>query len=255
MRSETVKALAAECGFDLAGVAPAEPLADFARFQEWVAQGMAGEMTYLCGRRGELRADPRRLLPAARSLICVGKLYGADRPPGGVARFARGEDYHRVMRRGLAQLRDRLRQATAPFESRICVDTAPLLERSYARRAGLGWIGKNACLIREGVGSWFVLGELLVSMELEPDSPVPDGCGACTLCIEACPTRALVPARRGYFLDARRCISYWTIERRGAVPEELQPLLRGWTYGCDICQEVCPWNRWDKPKPAGAAEP
>jgi epoxyqueuosine reductase len=245
MRSDTVKALAAECGFELAGIAPAEPLADFARFREWVAQGMAGEMTYLRDRRGELRADPRALLPAARSIICVGKLYDAGRDPGGVARFAHGEDYHRVMRRSLERLRERLEQASGvPFWSRICVDTAPLLERSYACRAGLGWIGKNACLIRERFGSWFVLGELLVSLELEPDSPVPDRCGACTLCIEACPTRALVPAERGCFLDARRCISYWTIERRGgAVPDDLRSLMRGWAYGCDHCQEVCPWNR------------
>lgn len=244
MRSETVKTLAAECGFELAGIAPAEPLADFARYQEWLAGGLAGELAYLAGRRGELRADPRWLLPAARSIICVGKLYSAAGDPGGVARFARGEDYHRVVRRGLQRLRERLALAAGvPFQSRICVDTAPLLERSCARRAGLGWIGKNCCLIRAGQGSWFVLGELLVSLELEPDSPVPDRCGACTLCLEACPTRALVPAERGCFLDARRCISYWTIERRGAVPAELRPLTRGWTYGCDICQEVCPWNQ------------
>jgi len=244
MRSETVKALAAECGFDLAGVASAEPLADFVRYQEWLAAGLAGEMSYLSGRRGALRADPRLLLPAVRSVICVGKLYQAEGETRGIARHARGEDYHRVMRRGLERLVERLRDAgIGPFEWRICVDTAPLLERSYARRAGLGWIGKNCCLIREGFGSWFVLGELLVSLELEPDSPPPDHCGDCTQCIEACPTRALAPTEQGCFLDARRCISYWTIERRGAVPEQLRPLMSGWVYGCDICQEVCPWNR------------
>jgi len=245
MRSELVKALAAECGFELAGVAAAEPLEDFARYQQWLARGMAGELSYLGGRRGQMRADPRLLLPAARSVICVGKLYYVPGDPAGVARMARGEDYHRVVRRGLERLRARLEQAAgAPFPSRICVDTAPLLERSYARRAGLGWIGKNACLIRERFGSWFVLGELLVSLELEPDSAPPDRCGACTRCIDACPTGALIPVERGCFLDARRCLSYWTIERRGAVPDELRPLMRGWAYGCDICQEVCPWNRF-----------
>ncbi len=245
MRAETVKALAAECGFELAGVAPAEPLPDFARYQEWLARGMAGEMAYLEGRRGEMRADPRSLLPSARSIISVGKLY--NREPGagerlGVARFARGRDYHAVVRAGLRRLVERLKEA-GPFDWKACVDTSPLLERSYARRAGLGWIGKNTCLIREGFGSWFVLGELLVSLELEPDRPPPDRCGKCTRCIEACPTRALVPTEHGCFVDARRCISYLTIERRGPIPEDLRASMGGWTYGCDVCQEVCPWNR------------
>ena len=247
MRADLVKRLAAECGFELAGIAAAEPLPDFARYQEWLAAGMAGGMSYLAGRRGEVRADPRSLFPAARSIICVGKLYNVVCDSSGISRHACGRDYHHVVRAGLKRLVERLRREAGPFQWKICVDTAPLLERSYARRAGLGWIGKNACLIREGRGSWFVLGELLVSLELEPGSPVPERCGACTLCIDACPTRALVPAERGCFLDARRCISYWTIERRGiAVPGELQPLLRGWTYGCDICQEVCPWNPQDR---------
>lgn len=247
MRSETVKQLAAACGFELAGVAAAEPLSEFARYQEWLGAGMAGEMSYLAGRRGHMRADPRSLLPSARSIICVGKLYNtapAEGEPAGVSRHARGQDYHKVVRHALKRLVDALKQAGAgTFDSRICVDTAPLLERSYARRAGLGWIGRNTCLIREGFGSWFVLGELLVSLELEPDRPPPDRCGKCTRCIDACPTQALVPAGHGRFLDARRCISYLTIERRGAVPEHLRPHMGGWVFGCDICQAVCPWNR------------
>jgi epoxyqueuosine reductase len=247
MRAETVKRLAAECGFELAGIAPAEPSPDFARYQAWLAAGMAGEMAYLAGRRGEMRADPRSRLPAAHSIICVGKLYNtASAPAGtsGISRHARGEDYHRVMQRGLKRLVELLKQAGAgAFDWKTSVDTAPLLERSYARRAGLGWIGKNTCLIREGFGSWFVLGEVLVSLELEPDHPPPDRCGKCTRCIDACPTRALIPTEPGCFLDARRCISYLTIERRGAAPEDLRAQMGAWVFGCDVCQAACPWNR------------
>jgi epoxyqueuosine reductase len=233
----TVKRLAAECGFELAGVARAEPLPEFELYREWVAAGMAGEMRYLAGRRGQMRADPRSLLPSARSIICVGKLYNRVWAPEewvGIARYARGRDYHDVMRAGLRRLVERLKEAGA-FDWKICVDTAPLLERAYARRAGLGWIGKNRCLIREGFGSWFVLGELLVSLELEPDAPPPDRCGKCTRCIAACPTGALMKKGDGWWLDARRCISYLTIELGGSVS--------GHVFGCDICQEVCPWNR------------
>jgi len=236
-------ALALECGFELAGVAAAEPWPDFERYREWLAAGMAGGMSYLAGRRGEVRADPRSLFPAARSIICVGKLYNLEGESRGISRHARGRDYHHVVRAGLKRLVERLRQEAGPFQWKICVDTAPLLERSHARRAGLGWIGKNTCLIREGFGSWFVLGELLVSLDLEPDCPPPDACGTCRLCIDACPTGALVPAAQGFRVDARRCISYLTIEHRGLVPEELRALMGEWVYGCDVCQKVCPWNR------------
>jgi epoxyqueuosine reductase len=243
MRPQTVKVLAAECGFELAGVAAAEPSPDFARYQEWLAAGMAGAMSYLAGRRGEVRADPKVLFPAARSIICVGKLYNVEGESRGISRHARGRDYHHVVRAGLKRLVERLRQEAGPFLWKICVDTSPLLERSYARRAGLGWIGKNTCLIREGFGSWFVLGELLVSLDLEPDGPPPDACGTCSLCVEACPTGALVPAAQGFQVDARRCVSYLTIEHRGRVPEELRALVGEWVYGCDVCQQVCPFNR------------
>lgn len=254
MRSLEVKRLAHECGFELAGVARAEPAREAAWFQEWAAAGMAGEMRYLADRRAELRNDPRALLPSARSIICVGKLYNGPQPysirfneceRAWISRYAWGEDYHDILRNGLRRLCARLEEA-GPFDWKICVDTAPLLERVYARQAGLGWIGRNTCLIHEGQGSWFFLGELLVSLELEPDSPPPDRCGTCTRCIEACPTRAIVPTGKpepAWALDARRCISYFTIELRGPAPEEHRAGIGNHVFGCDICQDVCPWNR------------
>jgi len=240
-------------------------------------------MGYLDGRRGEMRADPRTLLPAARSVICVGKLYNGPQPysvdchsdklvcdarrtdehglgkasPAGstrrkpadwlawISRYAWGDDYHDVLRGGLRRLVEKLTALAGSFEWRICVDTAPLLERSYARRAGLGWIGRNTCLINEHAGSWFFLGELLVSLDLDPGAPPPDRCGSCTRCIDACPTAAIVPAGGGgpeFELDSRRCISYFTIELRGSVPENLRPFAGNNVFGCDICQDVCPWN-------------
>jgi epoxyqueuosine reductase len=239
-----VKRIARECGFDLAGVAPAEPAEDYAHYERWAERGMAGEMRYMSDRRKELRRDPRSLLPSARSVICVGKLYNTAPevrdPP--ISRYAWGSrDYHDVLREGLERMVERLSAITL-FEWKICVDTAPLLERTYARLAGLGWIGKNTCLINEPMGSWFFLGEILTSLELDPDAPPPDRCGSCTRCIEACPTQALIPDGDSWTLDARRCISYLTIELRGPVPEDLRAGVGGHVFGCDICQEVCPWN-------------
>jgi len=256
----TVCDLARECGFELAGVAPAEPSPDRGWYHAWAAAGYAGEMGYLTDRRAGLRDDPRSLLASARSVICVGKLYNTPWPystkfagPGRawISRYAWGGDYHDVVRRGLERLRERLRQHTrAPFESKICVDTAPLLERSYARMAGLGWIGKNTCLINQQSGSWFFLGELLVSLEIEAtEAAAPDRCGTCTRCIEACPTAAIVPAPTGsrgdsgFTVDSRLCISYFTIELRGDIPEDWRGATGTHVFGCDICQDVCPWNR------------
>jgi epoxyqueuosine reductase len=244
VQKETVKRLARECGFELAGVAAAEPAEDFSRYQEWVEKGFAGEMRYLTDRRAEVRRDPRNLLASARSIICVGKLYNTPGPSDGpISRYAWGRDYHHVMRAGLERLVELLAREAGPFEHKICIDTAPLLERSYAQQAGLGWIGKNTCLIHEPLGSWFFLGEIVTSLELEPDSPPPDRCGTCTRCIDACPTQALVPDGRGQWeLDSQRCISYFTIELRGAIPEEHREGMGAHIFGCDICQDVCPWN-------------
>ena len=256
MTAEIIRELARACGFELAGVAAAEPLADRARYHQWVASGFAGEMRYLAGYRAAARDHPGNLLASARSVVSVGKLYHTpwpystqfdDSERAWISRYAWGEDYHGVVRRGLERLDAMLRQrAGAEFESKICVDTAPLLERSYARMAGLGWIGKNTCLINQPRGSWFFLGELLVSLAIEPrpeDALPPGRCGTCTRCIDACPTAAIVPAGPGFTVDSRLCISYLTIELRGAMEVERRAGTGGHVFGCDICQDVCPWNR------------
>ena len=248
-----IKELAQACGFELAGITAALPIDDFDRFQAWRAEGMAGEMAYLTDRRGDLRGDPRNLLPEAKSVVCVGKLYNTDHPHstemterkrGWISRYAWGADYHEVVRAGLEQLVQRIaRVHEEPFQWKICVDTSPLLERSYARAAGLGWIGKNTCLINQEQGSWFFLGELLLSIPLAFDSPPAERCGTCTRCIDACPTQAIVPDEKGaWTLDARRCVSYLTIEKRGGIPDDLSRTIGNHIFGCDICQDVCPWN-------------
>ncbi len=251
MTGEEVRALAGECGFELAGVARAQPTEDAALYRDWVAAGKAAAMHYLTDRRAGVREDPRSLLASARSIVCVGKLYQTPWPHttqfndderGWISRYAWGDDYHDVMRRGLQRLAERMAEQAGPFEWKLCVDTAPLLERSYARLAGLGWIGKNTCLINQQSGSWFFLGELLVSLEIAADAPPPDRCGTCRRCIEACPTQAIVARGEGYTLDSRLCISYFTIEQRGPIAEELRVGIGGHIFGCDICQDVCPWN-------------
>jgi epoxyqueuosine reductase len=251
VRTDEVKRLASECGFELAGIAAAGAVPEYAWYAEWVRGGMAGGMRYLTDRRGPLRADVRTLLPTAKSVVCVGKLYNGPEPystdfdeegRAWISRYAWGEDYHGVLRAGL----ERLARQLPECDWKVCVDTAPLLERALARRAGLGWIGKNTCLIHEGAGSWFFIGELLTSLELPPDAPPPDRCGSCTRCIDACPTTAIVPTgweQPAWTVDARLCISYITIESRDAAPEPIRPEVGRNVFGCDICQDVCPWNR------------
>jgi epoxyqueuosine reductase len=250
--ASVVRDLAAESGFPLAGVAGAGEVSDFARFESWRERGLAGEMRYLTDRRAALRASPESLLPGVRSVICVGLPYNGPEPfstefndaeRAWIARYAWGEDYHFTVRRKLENLAAKL-LLLQQFQWRACVDTAPLLERSLARSAGLGWIGRNTCLINQQLGSNCYLGELLTTLEIEPDSPPPDRCGTCTRCIQACPTSAIVPSPDGGFeLDSRLCISYFTIELRSSIPEAHREQVGNNIFGCDICQDVCPWNR------------
>jgi epoxyqueuosine reductase len=251
--AKLVKEIALECGFELAGIAAALPSGDYERYGEWVAAGHAGEMSYLVDHRHALRSDPRQLLPSAQTVLCVGKLYNSPYPystnfsvtdRAWISRYAWGEDYHDCLRDGLERVIERLRAAhPEPFEARICIDTAPMLERTYARLAGLGWIGRNTCLINQNRGSWFFLGELLLSLHLPIDMPPPDRCGTCRRCIDACPTDAILPRQDGSaIVDSRLCISYLTIEKRGPLQSSEQQAIHHHVFGCDICQDVCPWN-------------
>ena len=243
--------LEAQCyalGFDLVGFVRLGPAESAAHFDEWLARGCEGEMAYMA-RDPELRHDTRRPSPGAVSAIVVGMSYGGREPTGPVARYARGEDYHDVMKERLRALHRWLSEEMgSDVPGRAYVDTAPILERDLARRAGLGWVGKNTNLINPRAGSFFFIGSLFVGMELEASAPFEaDRCGSCTRCLEACPTQAFDGARR---LDARKCISYLTIEHRGTIPEELRALVGEWVYGCDVCQSVCPWNvKFSRPLP------
>jgi epoxyqueuosine reductase len=239
-----LRAQAFGLGFDLVGIA-ALGAADSAReFDAWLGRGFAGEMHYLSGAGAELRRDSRRPEPGMRSALVVGLNYGGTQPSGPIARYARGDDYHVVMRRKLDDLG--LWLATASHSAgtvprfRVFVDTGPVLERDLARRAGLGWFGKNTNLINPRLGSFFFIGALFTELDLQADAPFEaDRCGSCTRCLDACPTRAFVAPRT---LDAARCISYLTIELKGAIPLDLRSAMGELLYGCDICQDVCPWN-------------
>jgi epoxyqueuosine reductase len=249
LTSAIIKQQASELGFDLCGVASAGDLPELAFFQTWLARGYAGEMAYL-SRSAEKRADVRRVLPSARSVIVTGTIYNTNVPystesadPGRahIARYAWGDDYHAVLGARLDALLAWMRtQSPQPFDARAYVDTGPVQERVYAQHAGIGWIGKNTCVISPEVGSWIFLAEIICSLPLESDQPALDQCGTCVLCIDACPTQAL--AAPGV-LDSTRCISYLTIEQRGPIPDDFAEAVGSHVYGCDVCQEVCPWNQ------------
>jgi epoxyqueuosine reductase len=279
MEPNALAALIAETafslGFDLVGIAPAGPSPDYARFEEWLAAGYDGEMAYLARRILE-RADPRLLMPEARSVILLGASYFSHDLPaelrndpsrGLIAAYAWSPDYHDVLKPLLFELDAAIRAATGRTTlGRAFVDSGPVLERSWAQEAGLGFVGKNTCLIAPRLGSWLFLGGLLVPEEVSritfqvsggrlqvvertpisllslstPSSPLEPTCGACTRCLDVCPTGAFPAA---HLLDARRCISYLTIELKGPIPHELRPLMGNWVFGCDLCQEVCPYNR------------
>jgi len=243
--------LARALGFTALGVADVELAVDEARLEAWLEAGMHGEMDYM-QRHGRRRSRPAELIPGTLRVISVGMDYRpaeaadaaavlADPALGYVSRYALGRDYHKVMRPALQRLADRIAERIGPFGHRVFVDSAPVLEKPLARNAGLGWIGKHTNLIARDAGSWFFLGEIYTDLPLPIDAPASAHCGSCEACLPACPTAAIVAPGR---LDARRCISYLTIELKGAIPEDLRPLLGNRIYGCDDCQLVCPWNKF-----------
>jgi epoxyqueuosine reductase len=247
---DVIKAEAFRLGFDLVGITDPSPPASLAVYQKWLEGGLHGQMTYL-SRPDAIarRADPNLILPGVKSIIVVAMRYprpedapqAAAQPSGKIAAYAWGEDYHNIIPSRLSELVVFLQQQyRLSFERKIYTDSGPVLERDLAQRAGLGWIGKNTCLIHPRMGSYFLLGELFITLAVEPDPPFSlDLCGSCRRCIEACPTGCILPDRT---LDARRCISYLTIENKVSIPIELRPALEQWVFGCDICQQVCPWN-------------
>ena len=248
MTSERIKAKARELGFDLCGIAPAESFPELSFLREWLDRGYAADMDWM-SQTADRRADVRNVLPGARSVIVTGTLYNTDRPysnavppaTAGIARYAWGDDYHEVLERRLDALLAWMRSASdEPFDARAYVDTGPVQERVYAQYAGLGWIGKNTCLINPEIGSWLFLAEIVCTLPLEPDAQALEQCGSCTKCLDACPTGALVEPG---VLDSNRCISYLTIEARSPLPVEYLESMGTHVYGCDVCQEVCPYNR------------
>ena len=245
----TVKAHALALGFDRCGIAPVGPFPELAFLDEWLRRGYSGTMSYL-GRSARKRREVRAAEPSAQSVIVTATVYNSDRPHAidagdprraVISRYAWGDDYHVIVGQRLDALAEWMRlENDAPFEARAYVDTGPIQERVYARHAGIGWIGKNSCVINPELGSWLFLGCLITSLPLEPDEPGFDQCGECTACLSACPTGAIVAPGT---VDATRCISYLTIELRKAPAMALRPAMGALVYGCDICQDVCPWNR------------
>jgi len=248
-----------EAGFDLAGIAPVREFAELEYFPKWIAEGRAGEMRYMAARdaTGNLkRSTLQTVAPWARSVIVCAMNYNTAQPfstqvqnpdRGWISRYAWSrKDYHEALTQRLRIVESKLHQelaaqpGVAPIQTRCYVDTGPIVERVYAKYAGIGWIGKNTCILNQKLGSWLFLGVILTSLDLAPDLPAPDRCGTCTRCIDACPTEAFVAP---YQLDSNRCISYLTIEKRGAIPEDLRDGMGRHVFGCDICQDVCPWNR------------
>ncbi len=274
--SAAIKTKAAELGFDLCGIAPADSFPELEFLDEWLARGYAGDMSYL-SRSADRRADVRAVVSGARSVIVTGTLYHtgpdsgddpthneaavreSDRPPSltperaVIARYAWGDDYHDVLKARLDSLLAWMRaESSDPFHARAYVDTGPVQERVYAQYAGLGWIGKNTCLINAEVGSWLFLAEIICTLPLEPDTQGLEQCGTCRRCLDACPTGALVEPG---VLDSTRCISYLTIELRTSIPEEHRAAVGNHVYGCDICQEVCPYNQPSSSSPDAAWQP
>ncbi len=246
---ESIKVKSKQLGFTLAGFTSSEPPLHYNVFESWLNADMHGTMNYLAEERSRTRrADPKQILPECKSILVLAMPYTSPLPEGEglgvrVASYALGDDYHDIIPPRLQAIIEFIEEQVGhKIPNRYYTDTGPILERDLAQRAGLGWIGKNTLLINPKAGSTFFLAEILLGIELEPDTPITtDHCGTCTRCIEACPTQCILPNRT---LDARRCISYLTIELKEDIPVELRPLMGDWIFGCDICQQVCPWNRF-----------
>ena len=248
--AERIRQLAREAGFQRCGIAGIELGDDEDHLRDWLAMGLYGDMDWMA-RHGTKRSRPQELVPGTLRVVSVGLDYGREHDEAWqtlangerayVARYALGRDYHKLMRNRLQKLATQIAQEIGPFGFRVFVDSAPVLERALARNAGLGWIGKHTCLIDRDGGSWFFLGEIYLDLPLPVDEPATAHCGSCTRCIDICPTRAITAP---YRLDARRCISYLTIEHEGSIPEELRPAIGNRIFGCDDCQLICPWNKF-----------
>jgi epoxyqueuosine reductase len=246
--SQWIKKLAFEAGFSFCGISDAAFLEEEApRLERWLKQGMHGQMDYMAN-HFDKRLDPQLLVPGAKSVVSLMYNYFPEKEAVSnslkISKYAFGEDYHEVIKERLNALMVRIREVIGAVEGRVFVDSAPVLEKAWAKKAGLGWIGKNANLISKQQGSFFFLAELIIDLKLQPDSPIKDYCGTCTACIDACPTEAIVEP---YVVDGSKCISYLTIELREAIPSEFKGKMTEWAFGCDICQDVCPWNRFSRP--------
>jgi epoxyqueuosine reductase len=256
---DKIKAKARELGFSLVGIASAGALQqESARLQEWLRRGYQASMAWM-ERRTDKRCDPRAILPGAKSLVCVAMNYytpiahRTDYGHGKISRYAWGGDYHRLLGERLEELRGWMTGEFAGADATWYVDTGPVLEKAWAERAGIGWQGKHSNVISKELGSWIFLGEIITTLLLEPDPPATDHCGTCMLCVEACPTNAIVEP---YAVDSRKCLSYLTIEHRQEISGEIRKQFDGWIYGCDVCQDVCPWNRkFSVPSPEEAFMP
>jgi epoxyqueuosine reductase len=245
-------------GFDFVGIAKAEFMDEEARHLEtWLNQGMHGKMNYM-ENHFDKRVDPRKLVPGAKSVVCLAYNYHTDKKQSDpdapkISKYAYGKDYHFIIKDKLKSLLHFINDTIGAVDGRCFVDSAPVLERDWAKRSGTGWVGKNTLLINPKQGSYFFLAELIIDLELATDDPIKDYCGTCTRCIDACPTDAISP--NGYLLDGSKCISYFTIELKEAIPEAYQDEFENWMFGCDICQDVCPWNRFSKEHQEPAFEP
>ena len=247
-REGKIKQISKDLGFSFCGISRAEFLEEEApRLEQWLNAGMHGKMSYM-ENHFDKRLDPRLLVPGAKSVVSLLFNYFTDKKQiddaPKVSKYAFGEDYHRVVKDKLKMFLQRIEDEIGAVDGRAFVDSAPVLDKAWAKKSGLGWIGKNANLINKGHGSFFFIAELIIDLELEPDGPVKDYCGTCTACIDACPTEAIV---KPYVVDGSKCISYLTIELREAIPIDFKGKMGDWAFGCDICQDVCPWNRFSTP--------